>query len=210
MTLTTRRLFTAILLIGLFTMAVRGIADADFWWHLRTGQLIVETGAVPHVDVFSFTKAGQPWVAHEWLSEVFIYTLYRLGSFPLLIITFAALIALAFAFVYVRCDGKPYVAAFTVLLAALATAPLWDVRPQMITMLVASIFLFGLDTFHRKQDWRGIWLLVPLMVLWVNLHSGYVLGLGIIAIYLFGEGVRVFAGTFASLSVNHVVSEANP
>jgi len=65
-----RRTFAGILLFGLLAMTARPALDPDLWWHLRTGQWIVETGTVPHTDPFSFTRAGQPWVSHEWLSEV--------------------------------------------------------------------------------------------------------------------------------------------
>jgi hypothetical protein len=192
MTLSARRLFVAILFIALFVMTAREIADPDFWWHLRTGQYIVETHSVPRVDVFSGTVAGQTWVTHEWLSEVFIYVLFALGSYPVLMLTFAAIITLAFAFVYARCEGKPYLAAaFSLLLAALATAPTWGVRPQMISLLLTSVFLWVLEKWRVDAgDHKGhlyAWVLVPLMILWVNLHSGFALGLAIIAIYLFCE-----------------------
>ncbi|MBI3536245.1 MAG: hypothetical protein HY070_01585 [Chloroflexi bacterium] len=222
--LTTRRLFTAILFLAVFVMSAREIQDPDFWWHLRTGQFILETQTIPHSDIYSFTRAGAPWIAHEWLSEVFIYALYRLAGFPALILIFSAIITLAFAFVYARCEGKPYSAAFVLLFAALATAPTWGVRPQMISLLLTSVFLFVLDTsviasepfdfaqgklrersnlhfptwglllrFAPRNDAFGIWLLVPLTVLWVNLHSGYALGIVVIAVYWFGELVRVIA-----------------
>ena len=204
-------------------MAAREIGDPDFWWHLSAGQYMVATRSIPHVDVFSGTVAGLPWVTHEWLSEVIIYALYSLGSFPLLVLAFAGIITLSFAFVYARCSGKPYAAAFTLLLAALATAPTWGVRPQMISLLLTSVFLWVLEKWRSGQDPRSeaqpnaplprgqitnealphpsgassnfaqssrlIWILVPLMILWVNLHSGFALGLAILAIYVFGEAV---------------------
>ena len=182
--LTTRRLFIAIFFVALFTFATREISDPDFWWHLRTGQFIVETRAIPHADIFSFTNAGRPWVTHEWLAEVLIYALYALGGFPALILAFAALIALAFVVLYARMPGKPYVAAFAVLLAALTTAPTFGARPQMFTLLLASVFLYLLD------QRRALWLLPPLMILWVNLHSGYALGIVLIAVYLCGDIVE--------------------
>jgi hypothetical protein len=184
MFLTTRRLFTAIVFLALFVIAAREISDPDFWWHLRTGQFIVETRAIPHHDIFSSTNAGQPWITHEWLSEVLIYALYALGSFPALILAFAAIIALTFALVYARAPGKPYIAAFAVLLAAFAAAPTFGARPQMFTLLLASIFLYLLD---KRRDL--LWTLPLLMILWVNLHSGYALGLVIVAVYFF-EWVR--------------------
>jgi len=187
MPLTTRRLFVSILFIALFVMTTREISDPDFWWHLSTGKYIVETHTIPHADIFSFTNAGRPWVTHEWLAEIFIFALYALGSFPLLILIFAALMTLAFALVYLRSPGQPYIAAFAVMLAALATAPMWGVRPQMLSLLLTSVFLWILD---RKG--RSIWLLPCLMLLWVNLHSGYALGLVIVGVYVFAEIIAGF------------------
>lgn len=185
MGLTTRTLFTAILFSGLWVMSTREIRDPDFWWHLRTGQYIVETRTLPYTDPFSLTRAGHAWVTHEWLAEVCLYALYTLGAFPLLILTFAGIITLAFAFVYARTPGKPYIAAFALVLAALSTAPTWGVRPQMFTLLFASVFLYILE---QRRAWLGV--LPFLMLLWVNLHGGYVLGLVLLAIYLIGEVIE--------------------
>ena len=187
--LTTRRLFTAILFVALFVMTTREIADPDFWWHLRTGQFILETQTIPHGDPFSATNAGKTWVTHEWLAEVLLYAVYALGGFPALILAFAALITLTFAFVYARCAGKPYVAAFAVLLAAIATAITWGVRPQMLSLLLTSVFLVALDHWEKTPS-RAIWILPGWMLLWVNLHSGYALGIVIVAVYLFGALCR--------------------
>lgn len=194
--MTTRKLFVAILFLALFVMATREISDPDFWWHLRTGQFISETFSIPHADIFSHTNLGKPWVTHEWLSELFIFAIFRLGSFPLLTLVFAAIITLAFALTYAHCDGKPLVAGFAVLFAALATAPTWGVRPQMISMLLMSVFLWILNPHPSPPPstsgegaipQRRIWILIPLMILWVNMHSGFALGIVILGIYLVGE-----------------------
>ncbi|MEW6094234.1 MAG: hypothetical protein AB1531_09745, partial [Chloroflexota bacterium] len=73
MRFTIRQTFVIILFLGLFAMTLRPVADPDFWWHLRTGQLIAETGAIPRADPFSFTNFGKTWIAHEWLSELIFY-----------------------------------------------------------------------------------------------------------------------------------------
>ena len=78
MKLTIRKVFFIVLILGLFLMTLRPIADPDFWWHLRTGQLILQTHAIPHTDPFSYTMVGKPWITHEWLSEIIIYVLFRL------------------------------------------------------------------------------------------------------------------------------------
>src|SRR5581483_8169077 len=178
------RLFTAILFVALFTMSVREISDPDFWWHLRTGQYIVETGTIPHTDPFAFTAQGKEWVTHEWLSEVIIYALYRVGELALLTLVFAGIITLALGLVYWRSVGRPYLAWFALLLGALATAPTWGVRPQMISLLLMSVFLVLLDFYGAKDDWRFLVPLPILTALWVNLHSGYALGLVVIGGYL--------------------------
>lgn len=184
-----RQVFLILLFLGLFFMTLRPISDPDFWWHLRTGQLIAQDHLIPHQDPFSFTKLGEPWVAHEWLSELILYALFKFGGFGLLIFIFSLLITGSFVIAYFRCpqDSKPYIAGFTLLLGALATAPAWGVRPQMLSLLLTSIFLFLLDRYHKTR--RTKWLIpIPIItLLWVNLHAGYFLGLAIVGIYIAGD-----------------------
>lgn len=186
--MTTPRLFVSLLFIALLTLTVREIADPDFWWHLRTGQFIVENRTVPRREIFSFTRFGAEWIAHEWLSETIIYLIYRVGGLPLLSLVFSGIITLAFALTYIRCAGPPYFAGFALLLGALATAPTWGVRPQMISLLWLSVYLFLLDKYTTdspsRQSLGYLFPLPLLMLLWVNLHSGYALGLAAIGIYL--------------------------
>src|ERR1700683_2766128 len=88
--------FAAILLFGLLAMTARNAIDPDLWWHLRTGQWIVESGHIPHSDPFSFTRAGRPWVSHEWLTEVTFYELWEHLGFTGLIVFSAILSSIGF------------------------------------------------------------------------------------------------------------------
>lgn len=188
-TISIRKLFVLLLFFALLILTLRPIADPDFWWHLRTGELIAETHSIPHSDPFSFTVAGKTWIAHEWLSELIIFLLYRLGGYGLLILAFGMIITLAFILTYQRTppESRPYTAGFSILLAALATAPTWGVRPQMISVLFTALFLFLLDRFRTSKSLAYI-LLLPLAILfWVNLHAGFAFGMGIIAIYIIGD-----------------------
>jgi hypothetical protein len=203
-----RQLFIGILFIALFFMTLRPIADPDFWWHLRTGQLIAETHSIPHSDPFSSTNPGVPWVAHEWLTELLFYFLFRVGNFGLLIIVFSVIISAAFLLVYLRCPdhSRPYVAGLVLLLGALSTAPTWGVRPQMISLLLTSLFLFLLDRYSQKGQLRYI-LLIPLITLvWVNLHAGYFLGLVVVGVYLGGEVIDLLRVTL----LKHEIPEHLP
>lgn len=188
MKLTIRNLFLIILFCGIFYLSLRPIIDPDFWWHLRTGQLIVQTGMIPKIDPFSYTAAGKQWLTHEWLSEIFIYKSFELGGFGLLILIFSVIITASYIFSYFRCpDGsKPYIAGYAVLLGALTSIPIWGVRPQMLTLLFTSIFLFLLDRFRQNENFKTLIPLPLLTILWVNLHAGYILGIAIEIIYISG------------------------
>jgi hypothetical protein len=168
-------------------MAVRETLDPDMWWHLRTGEIILQDG-IPRQDIFSFTVPDHEWITHEWLSQVFLWLIYQTSDFPGLILVFAAIIAIAFWLVYRRCDGRPYLAAFVVLLAALASAPLWGVRPQMFNILFTALFVFLVEGFKEGSvSRRKLWLLPFLTLIWANLHSGYLLGVVLLATYVVGE-----------------------
>ena len=191
--LSTQTAFAAILLFGLLAMTARNAVDPDLWWHLRTGQWIVETGHVPHSDPFSFTRAGHAWVSHEWLSEAVFYELWKHGGAAALIV-FAALVTTAgFMLLYLRClryGGKTHWAAAATVLGAWASAPSWGVRPQMFTFTLASLLLWLLEagTKTKTKEARPkllLWI-PPLFLLWLNLHAGFALGPALLAAYGIG------------------------
>ena len=184
--LTFRRVFPIVLFSMVFVLAVRQSVsiDPDLWWHLKAGQQIIDTRSIPRTDDYSFTKQGSEWVAHEWLSEVIIEGLYRVIGLVGLVAIFSLIIVIALWLTYRRCDGKPYAAGIAILLAAAASSPLFGIRPQMLTLLLASIYIVILERFDAKDGSRRLWWLVPLMLLWVNLHAGFALGLALIGLYI--------------------------
>ncbi len=190
--LQTRRVFVAILALGLFAMAARNVTDPDVWWHLRTGQLILQNHGLFHTDPYSFTRFGAPWIDHEWLSQLLIFGVYELANWAGLIVLFGVVIAAAFMVVFFRSAGRPYIAGVITLLGAFASAPSWGVRPQMLTLLLASILLLILERSYERL--RLLWLAPPLMLLWVNLHAGYALGIALIALFLLGDALDVAFG----------------
>jgi hypothetical protein len=183
-----RNLFLIVLFCGVFFLTLRPIVDPDFWWHLRTGQLIDQARKIPFVDPFSFTANAKQWITHEWLSELFIFESFKLGGYGLLIFIFSGVITASFLFAYLLCsnESKPYIAGFTLLLGALSSAPIWGVRPQMFTLLFTSIFLFLFDRFRRNENFRTLIPIPLITILWVNLHAGYIIGIAIEIIYIFG------------------------
>ena len=190
--LETRRVLVSVLALGFFAMAARTVTDPDVWWHLRTGQLIVSTHSFIHADPYSFTRHGQPWVNHEWLSDLLMYGLYRLMGWGGLIAAAAAMTSLTLMVVFLRSPGRPYFAALALLWGAYASAPAWGVRPHSISLLLASVFLLILD--RSEQNPRLLWLTIPLTLLWVNLHAEFALGVVLIGLFLVGEALEMACG----------------
>jgi hypothetical protein len=186
--LSTTRVFLAALFLGLFALAARNVTDPDVWWHLKTGQYIAEHKSVPHTDPFSYTRAGQPWVAHEWLSELLMYNLLRTTGWGGLIVIFAAVLTAAFWLLYLRCGPASYVAGVATLCGAWATAPVWGVRPQLLSLLLTSLWLLILERSERNP--KLLWWTLPLTLLWVNLHAGFALGLALSALFLAGGWIE--------------------
>lgn len=194
--LSVRRLLGFVLLAAVGTMTVEQITDPDFWWHLRTGQFILATHTIPHGDIFSYTAAGWEWVTHEWLTEVVMAAVYRLAGWGGLVVLFSLIMTGAFCVAYRRCTERaphPFVAGTAVLLGALATAPTWGVRPQMVSFLLTSVYLAVLGDYARGSRSRSLVWLVPLMLLWANMHGGFALGLVLVALSVVGVGLDELA-----------------
>jgi len=185
-------LFAGILLLGLLAMTARNAVDPDLWWHLRTGEWILQTGHVPHNDPFSFTRAGSAWVSHEWLSEVIFYGIWRHSGAAGLIIFSALVTTAGFILLYLRCPAKPAGAAVAVAIGALAAAPAWGVRPQMFTFALASLMLWLLER-GEQRPWVLLWI-PPLFLLWLNLHAGFALGPALLLAWAIGLGWEVASG----------------
>src|SRR5271155_917171 len=185
-------IFLAVLFLGLFAMAARNATDPDLWWHLKTGQFIVEHKSVPRTDPFSYTRAGERWVAHEWLTEILLYELERGAGWGGLIVGFAAILCAVFFLLYLRCGPHPYIAGLATLCAAWATVPVWGVRPQVISLLFTSLWLLILERSERTP--KFLWSTLPLTFVWVNLHAGFALGLALSALFLVGEWIEGVLG----------------
>lgn len=191
--LRTSRVFVAVVFLGLFAMAARNVTDPDVWWHLKTGQYIAEHRSVPHTDPFSYTRTGQPWVAHEWLTDLLLYGIQRVARCSGLIAVFSVAVCAAFFLLYLRCGSHPYAAGVATLYAAWATLPVWGVRPQVLSLLLTSLWLFILERSETHP--KFLWWTPPLMLLWLNLHAGFALGLALFALFLLGGWVEHLLGT---------------
>lgn len=184
--LTIPRLLIAILFMAIFSMAVRLPADTDTWWHLRSGQYIVENRAVPTTDPFSHTMAGQPWIDHGWLAQIFWYGLYALGGWPGLSLGLAVLVTLTFGLIWQVTPGNLYLRAFSMVIGAITSAVIWVARPQMVSFFLAGAILFMLEKYKREQR-RWVYAFPLIILLWANIHGGYAIAFMLLGVYVVGE-----------------------
>ncbi len=177
-------------LIGIIVFVLLTAAplkDPDYFWHLKTGEYIVAHAGLPAGDIFSFTRAGQPWVLHEWLFEVLLYLVFAAcGAGGVKVLTAAlATGALALAFTVARRIGGSLQGTWIpVALGALAMAGSVSPRPQLLTYMCFICFLAVLLRFKYAGATRALFALPFLMVVWVNGHAGY--AAGILLLLLFG------------------------
>jgi hypothetical protein len=167
------------------TLRLTGVIDADVWWHLRTGQWIVQHHWVPYKDWFSNSGMGKPWVAYSWLFEVLIYGLFgRLGLVGMLVYVYALMLAITAALhsLVRKFESRLAYSVALTALALLALAPFYSPRPWLFTILFFIIELNILVSVRRSRSYRALLLLPPLFVLWANLHIQFVYGLFVLVV----------------------------
>lgn len=151
------------------------LTDADAGWHIRTGEWILDHHAIPRTDLYSFSKPGAPWYAWEWLADVIDGALFRAGGLKAVVLTAGIMIVL-FATILLRRmvwrGAHLFVALVVALLGVGSSSIHYLARPHVFTMLLLSIAMWMIEADLRKPTQR-IWLLVPMTILWTNLHGGF-------------------------------------
>lgn len=179
-------LFVALAGVLASVALVRGIFDPDYFWHLATGNLILDTGAIPRTDPFSFTWYGEPWIPDQWLAEVAIAAgVWTIGAGPMIVI-FGIIAALGpglVAAAALRTGANPLRVAGAAALVTAALLPQVTIRPQVASFAFTGALLFLLIE-ARPEHRRRLWLIPPLMLAWANVHGFFVVGLGIGLVYL--------------------------
>ncbi len=167
--------------------------DMSLGWHLLTGNYILDHLLIPHTDIISYTRAGQPWLPYEWLSGLIMAIVVRTTQLPGLLIFTAALIAATWALLYKQCNqAKNNFGVFAFLLTLLGARisfGLWSARPYTFTYPLVLILVTCLEKFRRGLlSFSQLCLILSgIIILWTNLHPSFVLGLVIITVYLISD-----------------------
>ena len=160
------------------------MVNGDIWWHLRTGEYILETGSIPRANLFSYTNPDSTWIDLHWLFQIAMAVTYeQFGTTGLVLfksLIGGAVFGLLFLTVRQRLPG--------ILLAICWLPFVWiyagryHVRPEMFSHFYLAFTLYILHR-HSVGDRQWIWLLIPLQIAWVNSQGLFILELCVLGAY---------------------------
>jgi hypothetical protein len=148
--LSLERALLGVALLLTFTIAVSPAVDHDLWWHLRSGQWMVDHQTVLRADPFSHTRAGAIRQPSDWLGQLALYGSWSVGGLTAVSLLTAALATAGMALVLRACEGPAIVRAAVVVLAAAASTVFWTARPQMFTFVLTALVVLALTRFRRS------------------------------------------------------------
>lgn len=194
-------LLFAALLLGLSCGALGRVLlrDAGTGWHIRNGQLMLQTHSITRIDPFSATMSGQPWYAWEWLYDLLIAAVHYVLGLNGVVFSSAAIMAAAFVLVFrlaMRRGGSLPITLFLLVLSLGASAVHFLARPHVLSWLLTVIWFELLDSAAygaEPKKGRRLFFLPVLMLLWVNLHGGFLLGFALLVVYLVGGVIQYFS-----------------
>jgi len=193
----------------------RPLADPDIGWHIRTGEQILATHSLPRTDPFSSTMQSQPWFAWEWLYDILLGILHHAcglnGVVWLCALLVAAIFVLLLSQLLQRGTGLLLAIVLMLLAEAASTIHLYA-RPHIVSWLFSLLWFAALENWDRWERREHaslprsiLWFFPASMVLWVNLHGGWLFGMALLGIYTFAafvESLRMH-DAFAAIRVAH-------
>ncbi len=186
--LTVQRVMLIVLFILLLTIATRIPVDTDTWWHLRSGEHTLTQGMI-YTDPFSHTFEGERWINHSWGSQIVMLVAWNVGGDLGLALYTSILATVGMAFLYRIMAGNVYLKAFILILTATTASVFWSARPQMMSFMFSTIVLYLLY-LYKREDIDRLWWIVPLMVVWGNLHAGFSIGYIFLGAVIVGESLN--------------------
>lgn len=171
----------ALIMYGVVLFLPTVLNDADTFWHIATGEKMLQLHHVLHTDPFSHTVPGREWQTHEWLSEILMALFYRMAGWSGIVIL-GGLGAAAMTFIlgaWVSRFLPPLSTAVALFLSMSALMPSLLVRPHLIALPLLALWTAMLLLARERHRSPPLWL-PAVMVVWANMHGGYVFGLAMI------------------------------
>ena len=170
--------------------------DGDTGWHIRTGEYILDHGVIPAHDLFSFSRPGAEWFAWEWLSDLIFGSLWRLGGLKTVVL-FSGILIASFSTILLRFAlwrGANVMLALPFTLLGIGSSSIhFLARPHLFTLFLLPVALWILERDRRRHD-RYLWVLIPLTVVWTNLHGGFAIFLVCLALLVAGSLLEGWMG----------------
>ena len=172
----------ALLIVLCFVTLTR--ADPDLWGHVRFGGDIIDSAAIRLPDEYSFTS-DKPWTNHEWLSEIIMASAYRTAGAAGLVLLKLTVMVLSLGcmwrIVRADCTGIRPAAILTTLALAGILPRVQQVRPQLFSVLCFALLILLLRRAEKRP--AALWFAPPLFAIWANLHGGWLVGWGTLALW---------------------------
>ena len=179
--------FLAALWVKSIYPAASGIADTDFFWHLTYGRWIVEHGALPAGDIFSWTFAGQPYQLTQWLGEAAMGAAYLVAGLNGTKALAVALAAVTIGFAWLAAARYVHTSvALGIALTCNLVQIVTPMRPQLFSFALLAIAIYLLTAYLDTRRIRYLVAYPVMMVLWVNLHGGFIVGLMLVGMFAVG------------------------
>ncbi len=156
---------------------IASLSTVDLAYHVRAGQLILDTGTLPSPDTFTFTAAGLPWLDQQWGAQVLFAGVFRIGGWALLAVLRASLVGLIAWLVFRACRSSgagTRVAAWLTLAGFGVGLVALGLRPQLLGMVLFAATIAVLAARDRRPSL--VWAIPLLVVVWANVHGSFFLG----------------------------------
>lgn len=179
-------LFVIVFLHLSFNVGHNLLADCDTGFHIKAGEYMLETRSIPTHDPFSLFSPPLPWPTHEWLSDVIMASIDKIAGLSGVVIFFIFIISLSYSLLFrvLRANRGNILIDIVLIVIVLVTSQMhWLARPHIFTLLLFIVWYSVIEGFQNDRN-NLLYVLPPIMLLWVNLHGGFILGFVTIIIYL--------------------------
>ena len=184
-TLSLRHVLTAVLVAAAAIALLGSTADPDLWGHVRFGQDILASHDLPARDSYSFTS-DRPWINHEWLAEVAMAIAFNTGGASGLNLLRLMVIALTLVLVWSHLEDVDDL--LRLQLVAVAGAGMLlrvhPFRPQIFSVLFFALMLWLINRAERRNSMTPLIAVPLIMIPWVNLHGGWIVGVGTLGFWI--------------------------
>jgi hypothetical protein len=166
--------------------------DTDIFWHVKTGEVIVQEQHIPSSDSFTYPPKEPVrerfLLQSYWLADVLLFLFYKLWGVTGLVVLRSLILCMTVLFVYLRIRKSGYLIPIVLsLLLGVTLMPSSAIRPNLFSFLFTAAMIFCLDRYRDEMKKRYQISLFIVMLLWSNMHGGYIIGAGILTIYIITE-----------------------